>query len=66
VNTLQQFLIFQGKGPAAQALASNGATMYFGVLTRAALAEFQKSVGITPAIGYFGPITRAFIDSLPE
>jgi hypothetical protein len=63
VMTLQQFLISQGKGPAAQALASTGGTPYFGTLTRAALAEFQKSVGITPASGYFGAKTRAYVSS---
>lgn len=61
VNILQQFLISQNKGPSAQALGKNGATMYFGPLTRAALAEFQATVGIKPALGYFGPITRAYI-----
>ncbi|MEK9153412.1 MAG: ice-binding family protein [Patescibacteria group bacterium] len=64
VNALQQFLISQGKGSVAQALAKNGATPYFGDLTREALAEFQKSVGITPASGYFGAKTRAYINSL--
>ena len=64
VNILQQFLISQGKGPAAQALARNGATVHFGALTRAALAEFQASVGITPSSGYFGAKTRAFINAL--
>jgi len=63
VQVLQQFLISQGKGSAAQALAQNGATTYFGALTRAALAEFQASVGITPASGYFGAKTRGYINS---
>lgn len=36
----------------------------FGPATRAALARFQKAVGITPAIGTFGPITRAYINKL--
>lgn len=66
VAALQQFLISQGKGPAAQALANKGATMYFGSLTRAALAEFQKSAGIKPASGYFGSKTRAHINSLTQ
>lgn len=61
VATLQQFLISQNKGPAAQALSIVGATAYFGSLTRAALAEFQKSVGIIPALGNFGSITRNYI-----
>ena len=63
VSVLQQFLISQGKGPSAQALAKNGATTYFGALTRSALMEFQKSVGITPASGYFGVKTRSYINS---
>ena len=61
VNTLQQFLMTQGKGSASQALTKTGGTMYFGNLTRAALAEWQKSVGVMPASGYFGPITRAYL-----
>lgn len=63
ITILQEFLIAQNIGPAAQALAANGATMYFGNLTRAALAEFQASVGISPALGNFGPITRAFVSA---
>ena len=61
VMVLQQFLTAQNKGPAARALANAGATAYFGGLTRAALAEFQANVGISPASGIFGPITRAYI-----
>lgn len=63
VATLQQFLIAQNKGPAAQALANAGATSYFGALTRTALAEFQASVGISPALGNFGALTRAYINA---
>ncbi len=61
VTSLQQFLIIANKGSAAQFLADAGATGYFGLLTRAALAEYQAAVGISPAAGYFGPITRAQI-----
>ncbi|MEN9647732.1 MAG: hypothetical protein RLY57_536 [Candidatus Parcubacteria bacterium] len=61
VTILQQFLIDQMKGPAAQTLKDHGTTNYFGALTRAALAEWQKANGITPAQGYFGPKTRALI-----
>ncbi|MFA6194327.1 MAG: peptidoglycan-binding domain-containing protein [Patescibacteria group bacterium] len=51
----------QDKGSAAKALAKVGATSYFGVLTRTALAEFQAQAGISPASGNFGPITRAYL-----
>jgi hypothetical protein len=61
VTLLQQFLISQDKGSAARALLNHGTTTYFGMLTRAALAEFQASVGISPALGNFGPITRAYL-----
>ncbi|MEK7135997.1 MAG: ice-binding family protein [Patescibacteria group bacterium] len=61
VTTLQQFLITQNKGVAARALAKVGATAYFGPLTRAALVEFQGRVGISPALGNFGPITRSYL-----
>jgi hypothetical protein len=63
VATIQQFLISQNKGSAAQALANVGATAYFGDLTRAALAEFQTKAGINPPIGNFGPITRAYLSA---
>lgn len=55
---LQEFLIAENVGDAAQALAAIGASGYFGPLTKAALAEWQSANGITPASGYFGPYTR--------
>jgi peptidoglycan hydrolase-like protein with peptidoglycan-binding domain len=63
VAVLQQFLISQNTGSAAQSLGTVGATGYFGALTQAALVEFQTSMGISPARGYFGPITKAFINA---
>jgi hypothetical protein len=48
-------------------LASSGAgspgneTARFGGLTKAALAKFQAAVGISPAAGYFGAKTRAYL-----
>lgn len=63
VTWLQDYLIKTSIGTAAQTLGSMGATGYFGTLTKAALAEFQKEHGILPAQGYFGAKTRAFIES---
>lgn len=39
-------------------------TQYFGQITKNALANYQKSVGISPSAGYFGPKTRAYINNL--
>ena len=61
VTALQAILIAEAKGPKATALASAGATGYFGAMTQAALAEYQASIGINPSSGYFGPLTRARI-----
>jgi peptidoglycan hydrolase-like protein with peptidoglycan-binding domain len=38
-------------------------TQYFGIKTQNALAKFQESVGISPSTGFFGPITRAYIQA---
>jgi hypothetical protein len=58
VTALQQWLIARGVSISA------GATGYFGTQTQAALRSYQASVGISPASGYFGPITRAHIASM--
>ncbi len=58
VMALQQFLIGQGD------LVLATPTQYFGALTQAALAKFQAAHGITPSVGYFGPKTRAFVNSM--
>lgn len=34
---------------------------YFGSLTQSAVAKWQAAVGVSPAVGYFGPISRAKI-----
>jgi methionine-rich copper-binding protein CopC len=61
VKALQLFLIEEATGPAARELARIGVTGYFGMYTQNALGEFQKAHSILPHRGYYGPITRAFI-----
>jgi DNA-binding beta-propeller fold protein YncE len=63
VKALQQFLISQNSGSAAQKLKTHGTTTNFGTLTQNALIEFQKKAGITPTSGYFGAITRAWVNA---
>ena len=53
VTCLQQALIAGGYSIPA------GATGYFGVQTQAAVAAWQKAVGVSPTAGYFGAISRA-------
>ncbi|MSR71578.1 MAG: hypothetical protein EXS50_02855 [Candidatus Taylorbacteria bacterium] len=60
VTKLQEFLISHGY----VSLIPAGATGYFGGQTRAALAAFQIANGISPAVGYFGPITKAKVASM--
>ncbi len=52
VVALQQVLIGGGY------LKISEPTTYFGLLTKAALAAWQKDNSISPASGYFGPVTR--------
>jgi hypothetical protein len=58
VTALQNLLISAGD------LKTTTVTGYFGALTKAALVKYQKANGISPASGYFGPKTRAFVNSL--
>lgn len=64
VRALQDFLIKRGTGFASGQLSVVGTSGYFGTLTQTALKEFQMANGITPAIGYFGPKTRNYINNL--
>lgn len=57
VTALQTWLIAGGYSIPA------GATGYFGAQTQAALAAYQAANGISPAAGYFGPITRAKVNA---
>ncbi len=62
VKALQRFLNSKGFTVSPIGDGSIGKeTTYFGLKTRSALARFQASVGIKPAVGYFGPITRKYI-----
>jgi parallel beta-helix repeat protein len=65
VKTLQEFLNTHGFTIASKGAGSPGhETKLFGSLTKKALVNFQKANDITPAIGFFGPITRAKINML--
>lgn len=55
VRALQTLLISKGYQIPA------GATGYFGIQTRTALAAYQRANGITPAAGYFGEKTRGVL-----
>jgi hypothetical protein len=57
VTALQNWLISKGF------TISAGATGFFGAQTKAALAAYQASVGISPAAGYFGRVTRAKVNA---
>lgn len=64
VRALQKFLNTHNARVAASGVGSPGnETNYFGALTKAAVAKYQAANGITPAAGYFGPKTRAFVNS---
>jgi len=56
VTALQQILIDGGY------LDIASPTTYFGSMTKAALVKYQRENAIS-ATGYFGPITRAFVNS---
>jgi len=60
VALLQSYLISAASGPQALVLAKTGATGTFGPLTKFALIEYQTTHGISPASGYFGPVSRAY------
>ena len=58
VEYLQQFLAYEGSYPEALV------TGYYGPLTQAAVARFQQTYGVTPAVGYMGPKTRHTIQTM--
>lgn len=65
VKMLQQFLNSQGFTIAANGYGSLGnETTLFGNRTQIQLIQFQKANNIFPAVGFFGPLTRATIMKL--
>ncbi len=65
VMWIQQFLNGHGAQVAASGAGSPGnETSYFGALTRAAVARFQAANGVSPAVGFWGPLTRAKANQL--
>jgi trimeric autotransporter adhesin len=62
VRQLQKFLNSQGFTVTVTGAGSLGnETTLFGPATKAALTKFQVSKGISPAAGYFGPVTRMYV-----
>ena len=60
VKCLQQYLNAAGHTLAASGVGSPGnETSYFGPLTRTAVASWQAANDVSPAVGYFGPISQA-------
>lgn len=65
VKRLQQFLNGNGFQLATSGAGSPGnETEYFGGLTQKALIKFQTANNISPAVGYFGIITRTRVNSM--
>ena len=66
VKALQIYLNTHGFTLSSSGPGSPGnETMRFGLLTKAALKKFQMTHGITPSVGYFGPITMDYIINNP-
>ncbi len=64
VMALQQYLNDHGYTVATTGPGSAGnETTTFGAATKAALAKLQAVAGISPAAGYFGSLTRAYVAS---
>lgn len=60
VRCLQRYLNSAGFTVAASGAGSSGSeTIYFGALTKAAVSKWQTANNISPALGYFGPLSRA-------
>ncbi|MBI4134777.1 MAG: peptidoglycan-binding protein [Candidatus Sungbacteria bacterium] len=65
VKCLQQYLNASGYQVSASGAGSAGSeTTYFGPATRAAVGKWQAGNGVSPAAGYFGPLSQAKYNSL--
>lgn len=63
VTELQKVLVAEGY----LVMPAGVAYGYFGSMTKDALIKYQIAKGITPAVGYFGPVTRKVMnDSVPQ
>ena len=63
VLELQKFLNNNGYPVSTSGIGSKGnETNYFGPATRNALIKYQIANNIKPAVGYFGPLTRAMVN----
>ena len=66
VKALQVYLNTHGYAVASTGPGSKGSeTTTFGGATRAALIKLQIAAGISPAAGFFGPKTRAYVNAHP-
>ena len=64
VKALQQYLNRKGYEVAASGVGSAGEeSTHFGPATKAALAKFKAAVKLSPASGYFGAKTRAYVNA---
>lgn len=65
VKCLQQYLNASGFTVAQSGAGSPGnESTYFGPATKAALIKWQKANNVSPASGYFGPLSRAKYNEL--
>jgi hypothetical protein len=60
VTALQQLLVSKGM----LQMPINVSYGYFGSITKGAVARWQAANGISPAVGYFGPLSRAAANSM--